>query len=613
MSKPGATSRLDVRAPLAGSIVAVAVDAGDRIAAGALVVVVESMKMEHEVHAARGGEIVALRAKVGDIVAEGEVLAVVQAVEAADAAARTADASPGESAPLRADLLELRGREALFADAARPEAVARRHVLGLRTARENIADLCDDGSFVEYGALAYAAQRSRRGLDDLIRNTPADGMVTGIGSIERERFGGERSRAVVMAYDATVLAGTQGMRNHQKTDRLLAVAARERLPVVLFAEGGGGRPGDVDMPVVAGLHVPTFASFARLSGHVPLVGIAAGRCFAGNAALLGCCDVIVATRASSIGMGGPAMVEGGGLGSFRPEEIGPSDVQSRAGVIDVLVDDEAEAVVAARRYLSFFRGRSASVAAGDQTALRELLPANRLRVYDVRAVIAALVDGDALLELRRGFGAGIVTALARIDGRPVGVLANDPAHLGGAIDADAADKAARFMQLCDAHALPIVSLIDTPGFMVGPEIERRGQVRHVSRMFVVAAQLRVPVVALVLRKAYGLGAMAMAAGGMHAPVATAAWPSGEFGAMGLEGAVELGYRKELAAAAAGAERDALRARLVADQYQKGKALNVAATLEIDAVIDPAESRRWLLSILESVRLPEPGGRFIDPW
>jgi len=491
--------------------------------------------------------------------------------------------------------------------------MAKRHALGLRSARENIADLCDAGSFVEYGALAYAAQRSRRELDDLIRNTPGDGMVTGIGSIERERFGAERSRAVVMAYDATVLAGTQGMCNHQKTDRLLEVAARERLPVVLFAEGGGGRPGDVDMPVVAGLHVPTFASLARLSGRVPLVGIAAGRCFAGNAALLGCCDVIIATRACSIGMGGPAMIEGGGLGTFRPEDVGPSEVQSRAGVIDVLVEDEVEAVAAARRYLGFFRGRTAGVAAGDPAALRELLPANRLRVYAVRAVIAALADGAAPLELRRGFGAGVVTALARLDGRPVGILANDPAHLGGAIDGDAADKAARFMQLCDAHALPIVSLIDTPGFMVGPEIERRGQVRHVSRMFVVAAQLRVPVIALVLRKAYGLGAMAMAGGGMHSPVATASWPSGEFGAMGLEGAVELGYRKELDAAAAGADRDALRARLVAEQYEKGKALNVAATLEIDAVIDPAQSRRWLLSILESVNLPEPGGRFIDPW
>ena len=602
----------EIISPVAGSVVAIAVEAGASVAAGALVALVESMKMEHEVHAAHDGVIEALRHRVGDIVEEGAVLALLRPITAAPS--DDASVAPTDSAEsLRADLLELRAREALLADASRPDAVAKRHALGLRTARENIADLCDAGSFVEYGALAFAAQRARRELDDLIRNTPADGMITGIGSINRASFGAERSRAVVMAYDATVLAGTQGMRNHQKTDRLLQIAGEQRLPVVLFAEGGGGRPGDVDLVVVAGLHIATFASFAGLSGKVPLVGVVAGRCFAGNAELLGCCDVIIATRDSSIGMGGPAMVEGGGLGVFPPEEIGPSDVQSRSGVIDVLVADEAEGVAAARRYLAFFQGPIAPSAPADPSALRTLLPLKRLRAYDIRAVIAALVDPGSSLELRIGFGAGIVTGLARIEGRPVGLLASNPAHLGGAIDADAADKAARFMQLCDAHALPLVSLIDTPGFMVGPQIESRGQVRHVSRMFVVGAQLRVPVMAIVLRKAYGLGAMAMAAGGMHAPVATVAWPSGEFGAMGLEGAVELGYRKELAGSLEGAEREALREQLVAAQYDKGKAIHMAATLEIDAVIDPADSRRWLVATLESARLPEPGGRFIDPW
>ena len=603
---------VEIVSPLAGSVVALAVEVGANVVRGALLAVVESMKMEHEVHSPRDGVVESLRHDVGDVVEAGSVLATLRpsaaTVPIADGATPRTDADT-----LRADLLELRAREALLADASRPDAVAKRHALGLRTARENIADLCDAGSFVEYGALAFAAQRSRRELDDLIRNTPADGMVTGIGSIDRETFGAERSRAVVMAYDATVLAGTQGMRNHQKTDRLLQIAREQRLPVVLFAEGGGGRPGDVDMPIVAGLHVTTFASFAGLSGQVPMIGIVAGRCFAGNAALLGCCDIVIATRDSSIGMGGPAMVEGGGLGVFKPEQIGPSDAQTRAGVIDILVGDEAEGVIAAKRYLAFFQGRIAARAPADSAALRTLLPANRLRSYDIRAVVDALVDPGSALELRAGFGAGIVTALARVDGRPVGLIANNPMHLGGAIDADAADKAARFMQLCDAHALPLVSLIDTPGFMVGPEIESRGQVRHVSRMFVVGAQLRVPVAAIVLRKAYGLGAMAMAAGGMHAPMATVAWPSGEFGAMGLEGAVELGYRKELAAAREGEEREALRERLVAAQYEKGKAIEVAATLEIDAVIDPADSRRWLASTLDSARLPEPGGRFIDPW
>ena len=606
---------IEVRSPLAASVVSIAVEVGQTVRAGAPLVIVESMKMEHEVRTERGGEVASLRVRAGDLVAEGEVLVVLRPSAAAGepAVAGVAGDAPAGGAALRDDLLELRTRAAFTADANRPEAVARRHALGMRTARENLLDLCDAGSFVEYGALAFAAQQSRRSLDDLVRNTPADGMVTGIGSINAASFGAERSRAVVMAYDATVLAGTQGMRNHQKTDRMLGIALEQKLPVVLFAEGGGGRPGDVDMPIVAGLHVTTFASFARLSGRVPVLGIAAGRCFAGNAALLGCCDTIIATRASTIGMGGPAMVEGGGLGSFRPEQIGPSEVQSRSGVIDLLVDDEAEAVAVARRYLSLFQGRIDAWQSGDPAGLRDLLPANRLRVYEIREVVLAIVDTGSLIELRAGFGAGVVTALARIQGRPVGILASNPAHLGGAIDADAADKAARFMQLCDAHGLAIVSLIDTPGFMVGPEIEARGQVRHVSRMFVVAAQLHVPVLAVVLRKAYGLGAMAMAAGGLHAPFATASWPSGEFGAMGLEGAVELGFRKELDASPAGPERDALRDRLVAAQYAKGKAINMAATLEIDAVIDPAETPRWLANMLAAAKPGQPGGRFIDPW
>jgi len=473
----------------------------------------------------------------------------------------------------------------------------KRHGLGLRSARENIADLCDSGSFREYGALAVAAQATRRDADDLMRNTPADGMVTGIGQINGKGFGPERASAVVMAYDATVLAGTQGMRNHQKTDRMLGIALQNHLPVVLFAEGGGGRPGDVDMPVVAGLHVATFARFARLNGRVPVIGIVAGRCFAGNAALLGCCDVVIATRASNIGMGGPAMIEGGGLGVYRPEQIGPSDVQHANGVIDVLVDDEAMAVACAQQYLAFFQGRRSDWTAPPAASLRDVVPQNRLRVYDSRQAMAGLADQGSLLALRTGFGIGIHVALARIEGRPVGLLANNPEHLGGAIDADAADKAARFMQLCNSHGLPIVSLVDTPGFMVGPQVEEQAQVRHVSRMFIAAAHLRVPLLSVVLRKAYGLGAMAMTGGSFHVPMAIAAWPSAEFGAMGLEGAVRLGYRKELEAAPEGAAREDLFQRLVDEQYEKGSAINMAATLEIDAVIDPAQTRQWIVTAL----------------
>ena len=601
-----------VLAPMPARLVQLSVAEGDVVAAGAELAVLEAMKMEHVLLAPHAGCVGALLAVAGGYVVQGQPLLVLEAMEdAADVGVQGSAAHDADH--IRADLQRVIDRHAFTLDAARPEAIAKRHAQGGRTARENIADLCDEGSFIEYGALAIAAQARRRSKEDLIANTPADGMVTGIGGINGALFGEEKSRAVVMSYDATVLAGTQGARNHAKTDRMLGIALAQKLPVVLFAEGGGGRPGDTDMPIVAGLHVHTFASYAALSGQVPVIGIAAGRCFAGNAALLGCSDVIIATRASNIGMGGPAMIEGGGLGVFKPEQIGPSRVQHANGVIDVLVDDEAEAVQAARHYLSFFQGRTSEWSAPDQRLLRAVVPENRLRVYDTRTAMAGLADEGSLLLLRIGFGAGIHTALARIEGRPVGLLANNPQHLGGAIDADAADKGARFMQLCNAHGLPIVSLVDTPGFMVGPEVEATAQVRHVSRLFVTAASLRVPTFSVVLRKGYGLGAMGMTAGGFHAPVFTVAWPTGEFGAMGLEGAVRLGFRKELEALPEGVERDALFAKLLAKSYANGEAMHMAATLEIDAVIDPADTRAWLARGLASAQVAPLGHRFVDTW
>ncbi len=609
------TSAFELRAPMAGRLVAleVAADAVAALPSGAALAVLEAMKMEHVLTAPQACRVLQWLVAVGAQVQAGQLLALLQpALDESDVES-SASSSALATPAVRADLQRVLDRHELTLDAARPQAVAARHARGQRTARENIAALCDDGSFSEYGALAVAAQSRRRSAEDLIANTPADGMVTGVGSVGAATFGPEKSRTAVLAYDATVLAGTQGFRSHQKTDRLLGLALQNRLPVVLFAEGGGGRPGDVDMPIVAGLHVPTFASLAGLSGQVPLVGVAAGRCFAGNAALLGCCDVIIATRASNIGMGGPAMIEGGGLGLFKPEQVGPSAVQHGNGVIDVLVDDEDQAVRVARHYLSFFQGRLNEWIAPQAQALRQVVPANRLRVYDGRQTLQHLFDVGSVLELRAGFGAGMVTALARLEGRAVGVLANNPLHLGGAIDAPAADKAARFMQLCNAHGLPLVSLIDTPGFMVGPAAEEQAQVRHVSRMFVVGAALRVPFAAVVLRKGYGLGAMAMAAGGFHAPDATLSWPTGEFGGMGLEGAVRLGYRKELEAVEAGAARDALFKRLLDMQIEAGSALNMAATLEIDAVIDPADTRQRLALVLASAPLREQRSRFIDTW
>ncbi|MDM0046963.1 carboxyl transferase domain-containing protein [Variovorax dokdonensis] len=605
-----------LRAPMAARLVQFEVEVGDVLPAGAQVGVLEAMKMEHLLHVPFAGRVLALLAQPGDYLVEGQSLVRLEPVDAAGVQAQAAQMHDPDA--IRADLQRVVDRHAFTLDANRPAAVAKRHAQGGRTARANIADLCelgeDPNAFSEYGALAVAAQTRRRSLEDLIANTPADGMVTGVGSVNARQFGPERSRCVVMAYDYTVLAGTQGMRNHQKTDRMLRVAHQLKLPVVLFAEGGGGRPGDTDMPIVAGLNNHTFSQFAALSGKVPVVGIAHGRCFAGNAALLGCADVIIATEGSNIGMSGPAMIEGGGLGTFAPEQIGPSSVQTKNGVIDVLVKDEVQAVAVARQYLSYFQGTLADWQCPDQRELRHVVPENRLRVYDVRAAIRGLVDNGSLLELRSGFGAGMITALARIEGKPVGVLANNPHHLGGAIDVEAADKAARFMQLCNAHGLALVALCDTPGFMVGPDIEAQAQVRHVCRMFMVASHLRVPYFAVVLRKGYGLGAQAMTAGGFDAPVFTVSWPTGEFGAMGLEGAVRLGFRKELEAAAEGAERDALFRKLVAQQYANGEAMHMAQTLEIDAVIDPAHTREWLVRGLASAAdMHEPAQAYVDTW
>jgi acetyl-CoA carboxylase carboxyltransferase component len=480
----------------------------------------------------------------------------------------------------------------------------KRHQSGQRSARELIAQLCEPGSFQEYGALAVAAQTQRRAIEDLIQNTPADGLVTGVARVGPQQV-------VVMAYDATVLAGTQGFRNHQKTDRLLDIAWQHRWPVVLFAEGGGGRPGDTDMPIVAGLHVSTFAHYAKLRGRVPVLAVANGRCFAGNAALLGCSDLIIATERSNIGMGGPAMIEGGGLGSFKPEDIGSASVQHRNGVIDVLVADETAAVEAAKHLLNLLtqpqpqmdhkvsaHELSVGASAYERDAmLRAAVPENRLRVYDTWPIVQALADANSVVALKTAYGVGIHTALARIGGQACGIMANNPLHLGGAIDAEAAHKAAEFMQLCARFHWPLISLIDTPGFMVGPEAETQGQVKFASQMFIAAAHYlqtaAVPFVAVVLRKGYGLGAMAMAAGGFHAPLCTVAWPSAEFGAMGLEGAVRLGYRKELQACASESEREALFQQLLTEQIEKGNAINMAQTLELDAVIDPADTRAWI--------------------
>ena len=577
-----------LRAPMQGVVVQVLTEAGTEVAAGTEVIVFEAMKMHHVVVANRACVIREVAVAVGDLIDAGQPVAYADPSGAAGGAAEgTARADPDH---IRDDLREAIRRHRYTLDEARPQVAERRHAAGRRTARQNIADLVDEGSFVEYGALTLAAQRSTRPLQDLIERTPADGVVLGTATA-----GGVP--VAVMSYDYTVLAGTQGRMGHAKTDRFLRLAERSRLPVVVFGEGGGGRGVDTDGPATSGLDCQTFWHMSRLVGKVPLIGVVSGFCFAGNAALIGACDVIIATTGSSLGMGGPAMIEGGSLGVYPPEEVGPMDVQTANGMVDVLVADERAAVAAAKAALSLLAGKRIPGTAADQRVQRHLVPENRLRGYDVRPVIDTLLDEGSGLELARDYGRGMLTVLGRVDGRPVGVLASNPLHLGGAIDAEGADKATRFLRLCDARGLPVVSLCDTPGFMVGPQAERQGTVRRFCAMFAAAAQLSVPQVTVVLRKAYGLGAMAMAGGYLRASVLTVAWPTGEFGGMGLEGMVRLGHRKELDAIADPAERERRFADRVAQLYERGKALNAASLFEIDDVLDPADTRSVIATVL----------------
>ena len=491
----------------------------------------------------------------------------------------------------RPELAAWRERLARTLDEQRPQARAKRHSKGYRTARENVEDLADPGSFLEYGQLAVAAQRSRRDYEELQSSTAGDGIITGTCTINADKVGALRGRAAVIVNDYSVLAGTQGFFHHKKLDRICELAEELALPLVMYTEGGGGRPGDTDVTTqIAGLNIRSFSTWAGLSGKVPRIAVNNGYCFAGNAALFGCADFTIATRNSWIGIAGPAMIEGGGLGTFDPTEIGPIEVQEKNGVVDIVAGDEAHATALARQLLSYFQGPVEGWTSAPQESLRDIVPLDRRWAYPVRRVIETIADTGSFLELQRIFGRGIITGFIRLEGAPVALIANDCQQLGGAVDSEAAEKAARFLRICNALGLPLLSLTDTPGFMVGPDSEKRGAVRSMSSLFLAGAGLTVPVVAIFLRKGYGLGAMAMTGGSFLRPVYAASWPTGEFGGMGLEGAVRLGFRKELDAVADPAEREALFQQLVARMYDVGKATEAAAHLEIDAVIDPADTR-----------------------
>ena len=562
-----------LRAAVSGTVVAIGDSAGEYV-------LLEAMKMHHPIPGPPSAHVRHL-VEVGDYVPADAPVAVLTGAAAAE------EGATAESVP-HPGVAEVRDRHAALADEEREDALASIRARGRRTARENIADLVDPGSFVEYGPLVIAAQTRRRSVEELVARTSGDGLIGGVATIDGDEV-------VVMSYDYSVLAGTQGTRNHAKTDRLLELAARRSVPVVLFAEGGGGRPGDTDRAPTSGLSVPTFGSLAALRGRVPLVAVVSGRSFAGNAALAGVCDLIIATPEANIGMGGPAMIEGGGLGRCRPEDIGPVEVHESTGVLDVVARDEADAVATARRllgYLSVRKEPAAEAVAPPAESSRGAVPADRLRAFSMRSVLESVADERSLVEVRSRYAPGAVTGFLRIAGEPFAFLANDNSHLGGAIDVDAARSFTQHLRLADDHGVPVLSFVDTPGFMVGPDAEREPGVRAFGDLFVAGARLRAPLGAFVIRRGYGLGAMAMVGGGFSAPHFTVAWPSGEIGPMGLEGAVRLGYAKELAAIEDAHARAAREAELVEELYAQGRALSAAMVFDIDDVIDPADTRTW---------------------
>jgi acetyl-CoA carboxylase carboxyltransferase component len=565
-------------------------------------VIIEAMKMQTTLCADVSGKMGQVFVNIGDECFVGMPLVDIHPNSSSKTKSETMVTPSSTNQRL---LDELRTREELTLDTQRMEQQQKRHEKGYLSARENLQNLCSADSFMEYGQMAVAAQRLRRDYDELKTATAADGVITGVGKINQGLVAEQNTQTAIVINDYSVLAGTQGYFHHLKLDRILAIAAAKKFPVVMFTEGGGGRPGDTDITTVnSGLQCQSFATWASLQGKVPRISVANGYCFAGNAALFGAADITIATQSSWIGMAGPAMIEGGGLGVVKPTDIGPSDKQVKNGVIDILVENEQQAAEMAKKCLLYFQGPlvdEQQITFADQESLNKVLPEDRRFVYDVKEIIHTLADIDSFTEIKALFGAAIITGFMHLQGHPVGVLASNCKVLGGAIDVEAGEKASQFMQLCQQFSIPVVVLCDTPGFMVGPEHEDRGAVRRLSQLFVAGSQLTVPLVAVVLRKCYGLGAQALLGGNTSKPSYTIAWPTGEFGAMGLEGAVKLGFKKELAVEQDLTVRKALYEQLLAAQYQKGQAQEVASVLEIDAVIEPANTRQTLLLALNIVQ------------
>jgi acetyl-CoA carboxylase carboxyltransferase component len=491
-----------------------------------------------------------------------------------------------------ADDLGVRREKALAMGGA--EAIAKQHAEGKLTVRERVARLFDPGSFQEIGLLATHANISSAMKG---RDTPADGVVTGFGKINGRP-------ASLIAYDFTVMAGSMGRTAEVKCNRAREIALSKRMPMIWLIDSAGARIQEAIGSTFAGSGF-LFREESIMSGVVPMVAAMMGPGAAGTAYIPALADFVPMVKGTShMALGGPPLVKAVVGEDISAEELGGSKVHTEiSGVADLEVADDAECIDVIKEYLGYFPGSNLEqppVASCDDPAdrmdpaLLSIVPDSARRAYDMKKVVAAIVDGGRLFEIKPGWAKNLITCLARLGGRPVGIVANQPLVLGGALDVDAADKAARFIMLCDAFHLPLVFLQDVPGFMVGSKVERQGIIRHGAKMLYAVSEATVPKVTVVVRKAYGAGYFVMC-GKAYEPDLIVAWPTAEISVMGPEGGTNIIFRKEIAAAS---DPDAERARRIEEFRKLINPYIAAGGALIDDVIDPRETRPVLIRALE---------------
>ena len=520
-----------------------------------------------------------------------------------------AEAKPEAPAPERASVnysyegptmaeaaAELQEKKAKVREMGGAERVQRQHDQSKLTVRERLDLLFDEGTFVEFGILGHHQSQSPAMQGKF---TPADGVVTGIGDIDGRK-------ACVIAYDFTVMAGSMGMVTEIKASRMRELALRERVPLIWLVDSAGARIQEATGSMFARTG-DLFREQVIMSGVVPQVAAMVGPGAAGTAYIPGLADFVPMVKGTSnMALAGPHLVKAAVGEDVSAEDMGGSKVHTKfSGVADLEVADDPSCIDAIRKYLSFFPSSNTGDLPITETTdpidrraeeLYDIVPANPRQAYDIHKVIAAIADDGDFFPMKPDFARNLVTGFARFGGRPVGIVANQPKFLGGALDVNSADKAARFVWLCDAFSIPLLFLMDCPGFLVGSAVEKQGIIRHGAKMLFAVAEATVPKVTLVLRKGYGAGYYVMN-GRAYEPDYIAAWPTAEISVMGPEGAVNIIFRKQIEAMPEEEQNEA-RNNMVAMIREQISPYIAAGWSFIDDLIDPADTREVVVRAFE---------------